>query len=319
MSKQLIVCLQSLAAQDVERMAQIVPDWEIAHGTDKEVLKPRLREAEIVIGWGKSVLEECFQPGSNLRWVQAWGAGVDRIPLEKFIQHGVMLTNASGVHAFPISETIFAMMLSFARKMHHTTLNQAQGKWVNVGELGEIHGATIGILGIGAIGEETARLAKAFGMKVLGFRQSGQPSPFVDQMYDRQGLREMLVHCDYVINTLPLTKDTQHLMGAEQFQAMKASAYYINIGRGGTTDTSALIEAIKNKGIAGAGLDVFEKEPLEEDSPLWQMDNVIMTPHNSGSTVHYHERAMEIVLRNLQDYVQGRTPSRNLVNLEKQY
>jgi phosphoglycerate dehydrogenase-like enzyme len=284
-----------------------------------DVLTPRLRDAEIIIGWRQAVQENSFYPGSKLRWVQIWGAGVDRIPLELFIEHSVILTNASGVHAYPISETILSMMLSFARKMHLSIRNQSQGKWQSVGLLGEIHEATIGILGIGAIGEETARLAKAFGMKVLGFRQSGKPSPVVDTMFDLQGLDELLANSDYVVNTLPFTKDTSELMGADQFQAMKSTAYYINIGRGGTTDQNALIAALKDGQIAGAGLDVFEKEPLQEESPLWTMDNVIITPHNSGSTVHYHQRAEEIMLHNLQDYVQGKLPSRNVVNLEKQY
>ncbi|WP_348635142.1 D-2-hydroxyacid dehydrogenase [Paenibacillus sp. PvP091] len=174
-------------------------------------------------------------------------------------------------------------------------------------------------MGVGAIGEETARLAKAFGMNVLGFRRSGKSSPYVDRMYDRHGLDELLAASDYIVVTLPLTKETGHLIGRREFQWMKSSAFFINIGRGATTDTDALINALQEGVIAGAGLDVFEQEPLPESSPLWGMEQVIMTPHNSGSTVYYDERVVELFLHNLRDYVEGREPSLNRVDLEKQY
>jgi phosphoglycerate dehydrogenase-like enzyme len=314
-----IVCMQSMSEPDLEQIRRIAPHWEIVHGTEAESWLPHLNEAEIVLGWRRTAEQECLKPGTRLRWVQTWGAGVDYVDFDKFAEYGVMLTNASGVHAYPISETILAMMLAFTRKVHLALRNQIQAEWQSVGLLGEIHGQTAGILGIGAIGEETAKLCKAFGMRVLGVRRSDQASPYVDEMVQYEGLDDVLRRSDFVINTLPLTAETRHIIGRGQFNRMQPTAFYINIGRGGTTDTEALVEALKSGGIAGAGLDVFEKEPLDETSPLWGLDNVILTPHNSGSTGKYQERAMEIFLHNLRDYVEGREPSRNRVDLQKQY
>jgi phosphoglycerate dehydrogenase-like enzyme len=232
---------------------------------------------------------------------------------------GIVLTNASGVHAFPISETILAMMLAFARKLHLSIRHQEQRAWKSVGPLGEIHGQTMGVIGVGAIGEETARLGKAFGMKVLGVRRSGAPSPHVDRMYGQDGLDEVLQQSDYVIVTLPLTPETRHLIGQREFMRMKASAYFINIGRGGTVHTEALLDALREGRIAGAGLDVFEQEPLPAASPLWEQENVIITPHNSGATVYYDDRAADIFLANLKAYLHNGRPSINVVDFNKNY
>lgn len=314
-----IVCVHSLSPQQAELIRQTASGFEFVHGKEKELWLPHLKDAEIVVGWNAAIREECLKPDSRLRWLQNWNAGVDNMPFAELAKREIIVTNASGVHPYPISETIFAMMLGLTRKVHLSIRNQMQNKWQNTGSLGEIHGKTMGLVGVGAIGEETARLAKAFGMKVLGVRRSGQPSPYVDRMYDQSRLEELLQQSDYVVVTLPLTKETEHMFGSRQFQCMKPTAYFINIGRGGTTDTAALVEALREGVIRGAGLDVFEQEPLPASSPLWEMEQVIITPHNAGSTENYTERVIEIFLRNLQDYVQGSEPSWNRVDLNKQY
>lgn len=314
-----IVSYYRLTEQDREQIRQIVPDWRIVCRDDDEAYLSHLKEAEVVVGWGRAAEEACLAPDAKLKWVQAWGAGVENMPLEAFAAKGVALTNASGVHAYPISETILGFMLMFARGLHLSVRQQAARSWQSPQELHEIHGKTAGILGVGAIGEETARLAKAFGMRVLGVRRSAAPSGYVDRMYSLDELDEVLEQSDYVINTLPLTKSTFHLIGEEQLRRMRSTAVYINIGRGATTDEKALVEALRNGTIAGAGLDVFEEEPLQEDSPLWGMEQVIITPHNSGATVHYDERAMHILLHNLRDVAEGRRPSLNRVDLHRQY
>lgn len=314
-----IVFLRPLSQNQLEQIyTAIPPEWEVIHG-DKEQWTPHLKEAEIIVGWNGTVAEQCLNPNTKLRWIQNWGAGVDGMPLAEMAAQGIVLTNASGVHAFPISETILAMMLAFSRKLHLSIRHQIRNTWKSTGELDEIHGRTMGVIGVGEIGEETARLGKAFGMKVLGVRRSGKPSQYVDQMFDNFGLDEVLRLSDYIIVTLPLTPETYRLFGRREFGLMKASAHFINIGRGGTTDTDALLEALREGKIAGAGLDVFEQEPLPETSPLWQMDNVIITPHNSGSTVYYDDRAMEIFMKNIKAYLQNGQPSCNLVDFDKHY
>jgi phosphoglycerate dehydrogenase-like enzyme len=315
-----LVFTKKLSETHVEALRTIAPDWEIIHGKDSEVWLPHLKDAEIVGGWNRYVNDECVQnPESKLRWLHNWGAGVDQLPLDAFKHRGILLTNSSGVHAYPISETILAMMLALTRQLHAYVRNQMEKKWHHANLSLEMHGKTVGILGVGAIGSETARLCKAFGMRVLGVRRSGQPLGYVDRMYDHRGLHEVLVQSDYVINTLPFTNETHHFIGEKEFRLMKRSAFYINIGRGNTTDESALIEALKEGRIAGAGLDVFEQEPLSEDSPLWEMENVIITPHTSGSTEHYDDRVMDIFLPNFRAYLEGKEPTMNLVDLDLQY
>jgi phosphoglycerate dehydrogenase-like enzyme len=313
-----IICFQELGEMNVEQIKRAAPGFELIVVKGSEAWQSHLTDAEVIVGWNPLVAERCLQEGTKLRWVQNWGAGVNHIPLERFAERGIILTNTSGVHAFPIAETIFAMMLSFTRKLHVSIRLQMTKEW-KPETPDEIHGKTICIVGVGAIGKETAKLAKAFGMTVWGVTYSGKLSPNVDKMVDRSGLEDALKASDYVVVTLPLTDETQQMIGEREFAAMKPTAMYINIGRGKTTDEKALVSALRCGIIAGAGLDVFEEEPLPADSPLWEMDNVIVSPHHSGSTVRYEERAVDIFIRNLHDFVAGREPSINRVNLSKQY
>ncbi len=315
-----IVFTKTIDKEYIEKITEIAPGWEIIHGNDSSEWLSHLKDAEIVAGsWNRHVAGECLKEGASLKWFHTWAAGVNNLPLEEFKRRGIILTNSSGVHANPISETILAMMLAFARGLNKYIKAQTEKKWIHTSPLSEIHGTTVGILGVGAIGEETARLAKAFNMKVLGMRRSGEPSPYVDVMYDQSGINELLRLSDFVVNALPLTDQTRHLIGKEQFSVMKPTAYFINIGRGQTVDTGALIEALKKNRIAGAGLDVFEEEPLPPESPLWDMDNVIITPHSSGTTVYYDQRVMDILIPNLKSYVNGGLPEINMVDFERQY
>ncbi|WP_223068632.1 D-2-hydroxyacid dehydrogenase [Paenibacillus caui] len=315
-----IVALQSLGEAYKTAIQEAAPGWSLVDGSDPEALQEHLQDAEILLGWNKAAAEITLQDGTSLKWVQNIGAGVDQLPLERFSQLGITLTNASGVHPFPISEHIFAMLLSLTRRLHTAVRNQSGQVWDFQTEgIGEAHGKTMGILGVGAIGVETARLAKAFQMKVLGVRKSGSPNEYVDTMYTLDRLNEMLKHCDYVVNCLPHTRETEKLIGKEQFSIMKPSAFYINIGRGKTTDTDAMVQALQSQSIAGAGLDVFEPEPLPADHPLWAMDNVMITPHMAGLSTSYIERLAAIFIGNLKAYVQGQAPSINVVDLVNEY
>ncbi len=319
MSRRTMVVLQELTAETLERIRAAAPGWEVVGGEADANGLARLRDAEIVCGWNPEVAERCLDDGARLRWLQVWGAGVDKLPLDRLNRAGVTVTTASGVHPNPVSETAFAMMLAFSRGLHTAVRNQTRSAWLSAGSLSEIHGKTLGIVGVGVIGAEIAKLAQAFGMRVMGIRRSGKPAPHVDWMSDMSGLDELLKESDYVVAVMPLTAETRRLFGREQFAAMKRTAYFINVSRGGTTDTEALMSALRTGEIAGAGLDVFEQEPLPTDHPLWTMDNVIVTPHNGGVTDRYQERATEIFLANLADYVQDRPPALNRVDPVRQY
>jgi phosphoglycerate dehydrogenase-like enzyme len=320
MQKRKLVIPQNLVPDLVSKINEIIPDWEVIVGKDPSIWQEHLKEAEIILGWKKNLEPFCLAPESKLKWIQSWTAGVDYFPLQRLQERNIALTSANGVHVYPISETIISLMLALTRKIHTYVKNQQEKIWHHEHLKLEMHGKTIGIIGVGNIGKETAKIAKAFGMTVLGVRYSGKPEEYVDEMYTIHQLHTLLPKCDYVVITLPLTKETSHLFGAEQFHLMKSSAFFINIGRGEIVVEAELIEALKGQKIAGAGLDVFETEPLLPKSPLWEMENVIITPHTAGATEHYNQRLVEkIFLPNLLTYLDGEVPAINLVNFLKGY
>lgn len=320
MHKRKLIITQTIEQRHLDQIKEMVPDWELVAGKEKEIWQDQLAEAEIIVGWRKLMEDYCFSAESKLKWVQTWSAGVDSLPLKEFENHHISLSSANGVHAYPISETILALMLGLTRKIHTYVRNQQEKTWHHAGIKLEMHRKTIGIIGIGAIGKETAKIAKSFGMKILGLRHSGKPEDYVDEMYTTDQLDTVLPKCDYVVVTLPLTKETHRLFGAKQFKSMKSTAFFINIGRGEIVVEEELIGALQNGEIAGAGLDVFEKEPLSTNSPLWDMENVIITPHTSGSTEYYTERVIEdIFIPNLKNYISGIQPSINPVDFSKGY
>ena len=303
-----------------EQIQAIIPDWELIAGKDKHIWQDHAKDAEIIAGWKNGLEEYCLTSESKLKWFQSWSAGIDYLPLQEMNSRDLYLTSANGVHTYPISETIFGLMLALTRKIHTYVKNQQKKTWHHAHMGLEIHEKTIGIIGVGTIGKETAKISKAFGMRVLGVRHSGQPVDYVDEMYTPDQLDQLLPNCDYVVVTLPLTKETNRLFGAEQFKQMKASAFFINIGRGEIVVETDLIQALMEGAIAGAGLDVFETEPLSPESPFWEMENVIVTPHTSGSTENYNQRVIEnILIPNLKAYLSGEVPPINLVNFSKGY
>jgi phosphoglycerate dehydrogenase-like enzyme len=320
MQKRKIVITHILEQNLIDQIIEIIPDWTIIIGKDREIWQEHIHDAEIIAGWKKGIEKDCLAPHSKLKWLQTWSAGVDSLPLETLESRNITVTSANGVHAYPISETIFALMLSLTRKIHTYVKNQQDRKWHHSDMKLEMHEKTVGIIGVGTIGKEAAKIAKAFGMKVLGVRHSGKQQEFVDEMFTTNQLDAVLPNCDYVVVTLPLTKETNRLFSAKQFDLMKSSAFFINIGRGEIVVERDLISALQRGQIAGAGLDVFEQEPLTVESPLWEMENVIITPHTSGSTEHYNQRVIEnILIPNLINYISGNQPSVNLINYSKGY
>lgn len=303
----------------LDEIRAAAPDWEIVVCENEQAAAPHLMDAEAIATWSGAQVKSALQ-GDKLRWVQFFAAGVDSLPLQEMKQKGVWLTNASGVHAAPISETMFAMILAFVRGIDSSIADQKKHVWRQGGHrLIEIHEKTLGILGVGAIGLEAARIGKAFGMRVLGLRRGGKPAENVDEMFAPSRADEMLGACDYVMNVLPWTPETENFMNAARFARMKNTACYVSAGRGATTDQNALIDALKTGKIACAGLDVTTPEPLPADSPLWDMDNVILTPHMAGLTDRYFERATDILIENLKAYRNTGLPCKNVVDYDLQY
>ncbi len=269
----------------------------------------------------------------NLHWVQLHTAGAETALAHPLMAaRRILLTTTSGIHAVPMAEYTFALMLAFARKVPEMVMWKTEGIWPEKRRRFapvELRGATLGIIGYGSIGREIARLAKAFGMKVLAIKRDvrhiedreytepgiGDPDgELPDRLYPPEAMHSMLGECDYVVLTVPLTPQTERMFDSQAFQAMKPTAILINIARGGVVDEDALVEALREGRIAGAGLDVFSQEPLPPDSPIWKLPNLIMSPHIAGASPRYNERAARLFAENLGRYLEGET----LLNLVRQ-
>ncbi len=319
MPNRLILITQELDQARRDMLADMLPDWKMVIGKQQAVWEEHLKDAEIILGWKKGMEHSLTEP-TKTKWIQSWSAGVNSLPLTELEAKGIHLTTASGVHAYPISETIIGLMLALTRKIHTYVRNQQKQKWHHEGLKEEMHGKTLCLVGTGAIGKETAALAKAFQMKVIGINTSGLPLEGYDQVIQAADLDRILPCCDYVVLNLPLTSQTRNMFTARQFMLMNPSAYFINVGRGQLVKEDDLIHALQSGMIAGAGLDVFTEEPLSSASPLWKMENVIITPHTSGSTEYYEKRVVEdIFIPNLRQYLETSLPSINLVDYQKGY
>ena len=285
---------------------QSAPQLEVRATRDKDEIATLLEDIEVAVG---SFPRDLLAQAPNLRWFQQWGAGADwLLKYPDAARHPFALTNVSGIHAVPISEHILALMLAFAKGLPGAMRDQTQHTWRQASErsIFELAGKTVLLVGVGAIGARTAKLANALGMRVWGVRRDPLKGvEHVERMGSNDDLRDLLPEVDFVVLTVPLTEETRHMFSADEFRAMKDSGYLINIGRGDTVNEADLIHALEEKQIAGAGLDVFEEEPLPENSPLWEIENAIVTAHYSGDTPHYNERALEIFLENLRRYGVG--------------
>jgi phosphoglycerate dehydrogenase-like enzyme len=240
--------------------------------------------------------------------MQVAGAGVNGLLTPEVVASPVRITNASGIHAQPITEHFFGMLLTLTRRLDRAWDEQRSAHWESGpfhGRIRLLAGRTLGVLGVGAIGAHAAQVGAAFGMRVVGLRRSPAPVPHVERVYGPAELELFLREADVVFDTLPLTPATTRLLDARAFAAMKPGAIVANVGRGGTIDTAALVEALRAGHLGGALLDVTDPEPLPADHPLWRMENVLITPHYAGAHPGYDERAAKIFLENLRRYLAG--------------
>jgi phosphoglycerate dehydrogenase-like enzyme len=260
-----------------------------------------------------------------LKWLQLTSAGVDRLLDAPVVRSRVVVTTASGIHAVPISEYVIGAMLAFAKGFPRAMRAQGERTWRPYWPE-ELERKTVGVLGMGAIGARVTQLCRALGMRVLAMRRSaegrvkgeGSGVEDVDEMLGPGELPYLLAESDYVVVAVPLTAETRGMIGEAQLRAMKPGAVVINIARGAIIDEQALVTALRERWIAGAALDVFQSEPLPAESELWGLENVLITPHISGGTPRYMERAVELFCDNLRRYLAGE-PLRNVVDPARGY
>jgi phosphoglycerate dehydrogenase-like enzyme len=280
-----------------------------------------LRAADAIIAW--EAPSEMIAGAPQLRWIHAAAAGVEHFDLAAIAERNVMLTNSSGVSAPNMAEHVLGMMVALARRFPGLVQAQSKRAWRDFEthrEVVELQGQTVLIVGMGDIGRAVAARAAAFGMRVHGVRRrSGEDIPDgFSAVIGVDALREALGDADHVVLTLPDTPWTRGLISGEAIAAMKAGAVIYNVGRGTAIDTEALTDGLQSGHLGGAGLDVTEPEPLPEDSPLWAMDNVLITAHTSGATPRYWDRQVELIADNIGRIQRGETP-RNLVDLSAGY
>jgi phosphoglycerate dehydrogenase-like enzyme len=307
----------------VERIRAVSPKVTVKQSRNKEEALTLAKDVDILLAGFFSL--ELFKAAERLKWIQTLFAGVDTFLYPEVVKSSVIITNASGVNSIAVSEQVIGMMLCLNRKLQLFIRNQTERKWKTsdadlIYQMDELSGKTAGLVGLGRIGSEIAKKAKCLGMKIIATRRDpSAPKPdYVDKLVPSENLKELLADSDFVIIQIPLTKDTEGMFGEKELHHMKRTAYLVNASRGNIIKEDELIRALKEGWIAGAALDTFATEPLPENSPLWNMRNVIITPHVAGLTPHYMERLTDLFCENLRRFMNDK-PLINIVNKSRGY
>jgi phosphoglycerate dehydrogenase-like enzyme len=293
-----------------KRLESKFPEVTMFFATDEEEVGDFAGKAEILYTLRPS--DELIKGCKKLKWIQSIITGTDFIVNLPSMRKEILLTSTTGIHGPQMSEMAFLLMLALNRNFPQVVLNQNQKVWDRwAGKL--LWQKNVCILGLGIIGKEVARRCNAFGMTVYGIEIIQGKIDFVDYLYGPEKLLDVLPEIDYLVDILPNTDGTRKFIGAKEFSAMKPTAYFINIGRGETVDEEALSEALETGKIAGAALDVFMKEPLPENSSLWDARNLIITPHVGGMSDIYLDQALPVFEENLSRYLKGER--KDLINV----
>lgn len=279
---------------------------------DEEALK----DAEIIVTYGEDITTETLNKASSLKWLMVASAGLEKMPLQEIGERGIFLTNVKGIHKTPMAESVMAHILALKRSLPWV---YQQNSWSRKSGSTELRGSNAIIIGPGAIGGEIGRLLQAFGVKTIGCNRSGKASSHMKEMISFENLSEKLPFADIVISVLPSTKETKGLLSYEHFVQMKETAMFMNFGRGDVIKEEELIQAMSERQIEYAVLDVFETEPLADGHPFWTMDNVIVSPHVSSHSSEYVPRALEIFKHNLSEWIKKTSDFQNVIDTEKGY
>lgn len=303
--------LNWLQEKHVQQIRAISPEIELIEVPPNRV--PKDPDYEVVLAEGGNRThyhgeldwldyQKFFTP--SLKWVQLCSTGFSDNVTPQVQDGSVTLTNAPGIHTYPIAESVITAMLDHAKLLKQRRIDQGAHSW-NQLKCDELYHRTVLIIGLGNIGRGTASLCKAFEMQVIGTKRRVEPVDNVDHVFPVDELRKYLSMADYVVVAAPLTPDTRYMLGEEEFRAMNENTYFINIGRGAVAYEPALIRALEENWISGAYLDAFEVEPLPEDHVFWDMKNVLLIPHDSHSSPYIGDRVVDIFCKNLERYVKG--------------
>ena len=306
-----------LTKEHVKRVKAVDKNIEVVVTADASDAYEYAADTDIIAGYPRTI--PALAGAKNVKWVHSFSAGMDRVLTPEIIKSPILVSNSSGVLVVPIAEHVMSYVLIFSRGFLRSLENQKKRLWQRDDTLTKLRGKTMLIVGMGNIGGAVAQLSRAFGCHIIALTRDGRSdNEWAHEVKKASVLNRVLPKADFVISCLPYTPETHHIFDAEKFRLMKPSAYFINIGRGALVREKDLIAALKKKTIAGAGLDVTEVEPLPASSPLWNMPNVIITPHHSGASEHAMDRAINQFILNLKAFLIGdRLP--NLVDKKLGY
>ena len=310
---------QDMAAQIRQRW----PGMKVVHLPNYERVIDELPDTDILVGY--SLRQDQFAHAKKLKWIHATAAGVGQLMYPELRQSDVLLTNASGIHAIPMAEHILGMIIALARRFPDSMHYQAQSHWAQQ-EIWdgkprpmELSGRVLLIVGFGSTGRELARRIQPLGMKIWGVTRSGRgDAQLSERILPVTELANAFPQADFVVLAAPETPETRRMVGAEELALMKPTAYLINVARGTLVDEAALAAALRARTIAGAAIDVAEEEPVPPQSPLWKLDNILITPHVSAASERMWERQMQLLMENLERWFTRRELI-NQVDLSRGY
>jgi phosphoglycerate dehydrogenase-like enzyme len=316
MKKQpLVLALTDVTNPQLDSQLDLLAALPHIVATSETAAADAAKQAEVVLHWSgpRDLLRAAFLANSAIGWVHSRSAGLDSVLFPELVESAVPLTNGSGVFSQPLGEFALAAILYFAKDFRRMLRNQEAGRWGQF-DVEEIAGQTVGIVAYGDIGRAVASRAHAMGMRVLALKRHAPEvaDPLISQFYGTDGLTLMLGQCDFVVVAAPLTSETRHMIDDAAFAAMKPNAVVINIGRGPVIDQAALVRALSAGRIKGAGLDVFEWEPIPEGDPIYKFENVLISPHCADHTKDWLNRAMRFFLLQYERFSNGQ-PLENIV------
>jgi len=286
----------------------------------KTVEDEPLTKAEIIVTYGEDLTEAHIAKAENLQWIMVASAGIEKMPNAAIEARGIPVTNVRGIHKVPMAESVMMHILAYYHTLPQIYAYETKHEWKRNLKQRELFGSTALILGPGAIGGEIGRLLQSFHVTTIGCNRSGKQADYMDKMVNFDELLDVLPEADIVISVLPDTAETKHLITAKHFDAMKETALFMNFGRGSLVDTDVLIDALTKQKIGHAVCDVFEQEPLQADSPLWDLNNMTVSPHLSSHSSRYLERSFAIFKPNLVKWREGKKDQlENYVDLSLGY
>jgi len=306
-----------------ERLQQEFPGHQVIQLQNYDRVPDEIADTDVFIGW--SLRPQQFVAARKLRWIHSPAAAVHQLMYPELLRSSVVVTNSTGIHGPVVAEHAIAVLLALAKRLPRAMQYQAQKTWAQDQLWNErprpreVAGATVAVVGMGSIGSEFTTRARALGMKVLAVRENpGKGTGGADEVFSASAIDSVLPRADYVLLCTPVTPETTGIINAARLRRMKPDSYLINVGRGPLVEQAALLQALKDRQIAGAALDVFDEEPLPSDSPFWSLDNLLITPHTAAVTERLWDRHYKLIVENMKRFLAGE-PLLNQVDKSRGY